>query len=140
MRRYLLLSSLALLPLLAACGGGGGGDESAKGGGGTNAVASACPEGAVVIHMKNIKFDPETANAKVGQKVCWINDDDVDHDVYEDVGPRSGSAPAFSSPDVAPGHRFRFVTGASGTIRYVCTLHPTVMAGRIVVTRRARRS
>jgi plastocyanin len=128
MRRYLLLSSLALLPLLAACGGGGGGggDEGAKGGGETNAVASSCPDGAVVIHMKNIKFDPDTATVKVGQKVCWINDDDVEHDADAQEGAD------FKSELYGKGKTFTATVSKAGTVQYVCTVHPT-MTGTLEV-------
>jgi plastocyanin len=131
MRRSLLLSTLAILPVLAACGGGGGGggDKSSSGssGGGSSAVASACPKGAVVIHMKDIKFAPDTATAKVGQKVCWINDDDVQHDAEAQSGAD------FKSDLFGKGKTFTATVSKAGTVQYVCTVHPA-MTGTLNVS------
>lgn len=90
--------------------------------------------GATVV-MRDLAFHRATVRLKVGQAVRWVNRDDVAHTVQEDLGARSGVAPLFASNRVAPGGSFRFVARAAGTIPYVCTLHPTVMTGRIVVRR-----
>jgi plastocyanin len=106
---------LLLVPLLiAACGGGGGGNS---GGGGGSQTASACPKSAVVIHMHNIKFSPDTATAKAGQKVCWVNDDDVQHDAVADNGE-------FKSKLFGNGQTFTTTVSKPGSISYVCTVHP----------------
>lgn len=103
-----------LLPLaIAACGGGSSGGNGA--GGGT--TASACPKGAVVVHMKNIRFDPQTTNAKVGDQVCWVNDDDVQHDAQADDGQ-------FKSQLFGQGQTFTTKLTKAGTISYVCSVHP----------------
>src|SRR4051812_34214992 len=68
-----LLALVIGLVVLAGCGG----DDDSGGGGGS---ASACPSGAVTIKMVDIKFKPETASVKAGQEVCWVNEDDVQHD------------------------------------------------------------
>jgi plastocyanin len=106
-----------LLPLLlvaslgvAACGGGG----SKKGA----AASSACPSGAVVIHMKDIKFAPETATVKTGQKVCWVNDDTVQHDAQAESGAD------FKSELFGKGQTFTATVSKAGTVHYVCSVHP----------------
>jgi plastocyanin len=111
-RRALLL---ALLPLaLAACGGGGG-----SGGGGEQAASKEpCPDGAVVIHMADIKFKPETATAKVGQTVCWTNDDDIQHDAVDEDSKQ------FESALFGKGETFTWKAEKAGTVKYVCTVHP----------------
>jgi plastocyanin len=111
MRR--LLIPLALLPVLAACG-----DEAGSGGSGAAATASTCPSGAVVIHMRNIKFDPASTTAKVGQKVCWINDDDVQHDAQADSGAD------FKSSLFGKGRTFTTTVAKAGPVEYVCSVHP----------------
>ena len=113
MRRIASLA-LAVLPIvLVACGGG-----SSKSG---SATASKCPSGAVVIHMRDIRFNPEKASAKVGQKVCWINDDDVQHDAQADSGQ-------FKSPLFGKGQTFTTTVKKPGAISYVCTVHPAMTA------------
>jgi plastocyanin len=112
MRRHAVLLVLAALPLVAAaCGGGSGA------GGSGSTTASSCAKGAVVIHMQNIQFAPEKARAKVGQKVCWINEDDVQHDAAADGGQ-------FKSPLFGKGETFTTTVKKAGSISYVCTVHP----------------
>jgi plastocyanin len=80
-----------------------------------------CPSGAVVVHMRNIQFDPKTASAKVGEKVCWQNDDDVQHDAQADNG-------AFKSALFGKGETFTTTLTKAGDISYVCTVHPNMTA------------
>jgi plastocyanin len=117
-RRALLL--LVLPIVLAACGGGGGGAKQA-------ASKQPCPDGAVVIHMADIKFKPETAAAKVGQTVCWTNDDDIQHDAVDEDGKQ------FESALFGKGETFTWKAEKAGTVKYVCTVHPG-MDGELDVT------
>jgi plastocyanin len=121
MRLPVILLATALPLALAACGGGGGGGN----GGGGGQTASACPQGAVVIHMRNIRFAPATASAKVGQQVCWRNDDDVQHDAQADDGQ-------FKSQLFGQGQTFTTKLTKAGTISYVCSVHPG-MTGKLDV-------
>jgi plastocyanin len=115
-----LASAAALLATftLAACGGGGGGSSTTR----SPASASACPSGAVQIAMKDISFQPETATAKVGQKVCWTNQDDVDHDAVA----KSGAD--FKSELFGKGKTFTATVAKAGIVSYVCTVHPAMTA------------
>jgi plastocyanin len=116
MRR--LIPALVLAATLAACGGGGGG-----GGGGTKSAASSkpCPSGAVVVHMANIQFAPDKATAKVGDTVCWVNDDDIQHDVIAD-------GKQFQSALFGKGHTFSWKADKAGSVPYVCSVHPAMTA------------
>jgi plastocyanin len=112
----------AALPLaVAACGSG------SSSGGSSDTTAGSCPKGAVVVHMRDIRFDPEDATAKVGQKVCWTNDDDVQHDAVDEDGH------AFHSALFGQGKTFTWKADKAGTVKYVCTVHPG-MDGEIDVT------
>jgi plastocyanin len=115
MRAVLPLAVLVALAL-AACGGSSGG-----GTGQTAASKRPCPQGALVIHMHGIQFAPRTAIAKVGQKVCWVNDDDVQHDAQADSG-------AFKSALFGKGETFTTTVTKAGDISYVCTVHPNMTA------------
>jgi plastocyanin len=86
------------------------------------------------VRMRTLRFTPQTVHVRAGQAVRFVNRDDVVHTVYEDVGARSGIEPAFSSEDIGIGDDFIFAPRTPGTIKYVCTLHPGTMKGRIVVT------
>jgi plastocyanin len=117
MRRLLPLALVILG--LAACGGDdGGGEETAS--------SEACPSGSVQIAMKDIKFDPKDATANVGQQVCWINEDTIDHNaVDEETGK-------FRSELFGKGKTFTTTVDEPGKIDYVCTIHPG-MTGTLTV-------
>src|SRR4051794_1139001 len=89
-------------PAPASSSGGGGG-----GGGGKT------------IHMQNIQFAPKSDTVKVGQKVTWVNDDDVDHNVTT-----TGGAAKFASDNFGKGGTYSFTPTKPGTVQYTCTLHP----------------
>ena len=119
---------LAILPILlalalAACGG----DDDGGGGGGGAAAAAECPEGAVVIAMRDIKFDPENATAKAGQEICWPNEDTIQHNAVAESGAD------FESDLYGQGEIFTATVSEPGTVEYVCTIHPG-MTGTIEVT------
>ena len=124
MRRLCLLVLLLALTA-AACGGDDDGGGEDTGGG---ATAGSCPEGAVVIDMVDIKFDPEDANAGVGQDVCWINEDEIDHNAVAESGAD------FESELFGKGETFTATVDEPGTVEYVCTIHPG-MEGTITVER-----
>ncbi|MEJ7783619.1 MAG: plastocyanin/azurin family copper-binding protein [Solirubrobacteraceae bacterium] len=94
------------------------------------------PIGATVI-MKNLHFRPGAVSVEVGQSVRFVNEDNVAHTVLEDFGPRSGTSPAVDSRRIQPGETFSFVVRSKRLISYVCTLHPTVMVGQVMVDKRA---
>jgi plastocyanin len=120
MRAPLALLLAALTLAAAACGG----DDA----GGGAAASSACPNDAVVIKMVDIKFDPEQATVGVGQQVCWVNEDTVDHDAVAESGA------SFKSELFGKGKTFTATVDSPGTIKYVCTVHPG-MTGEITVER-----
>jgi plastocyanin len=126
MRRLALLLVLVLPAVFAACGGGGG---DGGGGGASQQAASSkpCPSDAVQIKMKDIKFVPAKTSAKVGQAVCWTNDDDVQHDAVDEAGH------AFHSALFGQGMTFTWKPSKAATVKYVCTVHPG-MDGEIDVT------
>ncbi len=121
MRR--LLAPLLLAALVAACGGDDGG------GGGGGASSEPCPSGSVVIKMVDIKFDPEDATAGVGQEVCWVNEDSIDHNAVAESGA------TFESELFGKGQTFTTKVDTPGTVEYVCTIHPG-MTGTLTIERR----
>ena len=123
--RRLAIPVLLLALLVAACGG----DDGGGGGGGEQSASSdACPSGAVVIKMVDIKFDPEDASADVGQQVCWVNEETIEHNAVAEQGAD------FKSELFGKGQTFTTTVDQPGTIEYVCTVHPG-MTGTIDVTR-----
>jgi plastocyanin len=107
MRPRLALLLCVLAVGAAACGGDGGGEGGVS--------SEGCPSGAVVIRMVDIKFDPKEATARAGQEICWVNEDEIDHNAVA----RSGAT-------------FTATVEQPGTVDYVCTVHPG-MVGTIEV-------
>ena len=119
MRPLLLMAALTLA--LAACGGDDGGGQGGS--------SEACPSGSVTIRMVDIKFDPEDATAGVGEEVCWVNEDGIDHNAVAESGA------TFESELFGKGETFTATVDKPGTVEYVCTIHPG-MTGTIEVSRR----
>ena len=111
MRR--LIAVVAVVLAAAGCGGGGGG--SSEGG---------SPPGAV--SMKGLRFHPDSTTVRVGEKVTWTNDENVDHNVTATKGAK------FKSQAFGSGKTYSFTPTKAGTIDYVCTLHPG-MVGKLIV-------
>lgn len=126
MHGFMRRLGLALLVVLslAACGG-----DDDDGGGERRAASGACPSGAVVISMVDIKFDPEDATAGVGEEICWVNEDEIDHNAVAESGAD------FESELFGKGKTFTTTVDSPGTVEYVCTIHPG-MTGTITVERR----
>jgi len=127
MKRFFL--PLAILAL--AAGGCGSSSKTTSSSTSTPAPASgssstASPSGAVTIHMQNIQFNPKSQTVKVGQKVTWVNEDTVAHNVTAQSGG------TFKSSTFGQGQSFSFTPTKAGTITYVCTIHPG-MTGTLTV-------
>ena len=106
--------SLVALLLLAVLAAGCGDKESA---GSSTEPASG---GKVVrVDMKDILFVPEKVTARVGQSVRWINRDDVQHTVKATKGAD------FESKTMSKGDTYSAKLTKTGTIDYVCTIHPS---------------
>jgi plastocyanin len=91
------------------------------------------PRAGATVTMKNLRFRPDAVSVNVGEAVRFVNEDDVAHTVFEDVGARSGIAPLVDSRRIRPGEQFTFVARTRGLVAYVCTLHPSVMKGQALV-------
>jgi plastocyanin len=113
---------LVLALFVAACGGG----DDDGGGGEQGSSSEACPSGAVVIKMVDIKFDPEDATAGVGDEICWVNEDTIEHNAVDEQGGK------FKSELFGKGATFTTTIDEPGTIDYVCTVHPG-MTGKLTI-------
>ena len=121
MRRIALLLCAVGALTAAGCGSSNNSSTSTSSGS-TSAAASSSSGGGVAIKMQNIAFDPKAVTVKVGQKVTWTNDDQVDHNVT------SQSGETIKSQNFGKGGTFSFTPTKAGTIKYVCTIHPGMTA------------
>lgn len=127
---------VTLLTCLALAAGGAivgcGDDEDAADTPATTTAAPA-PDSATAagdelkITMKDIEYVPQTATAKVGQKIVWENTDgEIPHTVTATDGAK------FDSGNMPGGATFDHTPTKAGTIDYVCTIHPQ-QTGKIIV-------
>ena len=104
-----LVVALTLLSVgTAACGGGPAGAD-----------------GGVKVAAADFRFEPKRVELPAGNTVTWTNTGQTAHTVK---GPGFFSARAMD-PGQSYSHRF----GRPGTYAYLCTLHPTLMKGVVVV-------
>jgi plastocyanin len=95
-------------------------DTTSSGGGGATKAAH--------VEMKDISFQPSSVTVVKGGTVTWTNEDSVGHDVTADDGSfKSGDAGGISG-----GGSFKHTFDATGSFKYVCTVHPG-MEGTVVV-------
>jgi len=91
---------------------------------------SASPQAAASVKrvkMVNFAFKPKTITVAKGTKVRWMNGGSVNHTTTSNKG-------VWDSGALAPGAAFARVFKKAGTFKYHCTIHPTLMHGKIVVT------
>lgn len=89
------------------------------------AQSSPAPK-TLTIHMKNLKFNPDSASVPAGTTVVFVNDDDVAHTV-------TATDQSFDSKDVGPGKSWQMMFSKAGTYAFICIYHPG-MKGQITVT------
>ena len=99
--------------------------------------ASGSPGGAarpqVTVRLGEFFFKPAAVTVHVGQPVRFLNVGKIEHTVADtDVKGNIRSALIHPRP---LGHGAAQVVrfARAGTVSYVCTFHPTLMKGRIVV-------
>lgn len=127
MKPFAVLITAALALVLAACGSGSSSTSSAPTTASSTASTSQPATGTVKVTMKGIAFNPSALTAKVGQTVQWTNEDPVAHNVTSRGGP-----PFTSSSTLGQGANFSIKLTQAGTIRYVCTFHPNMIATIVV--------
>jgi len=94
-------------------------------------------EGNALYDSADLRFDPASAGAQVGQTVRWLNTDTLvphtateDHGLW-DLGGTYGATPA-NPPGFGPGTTVERPFEA-GTAHYYCRVHPAQMHGLIAV-------
>ena len=79
----------------------------------------------VKIDIKEFMFGPKDLTVAVGDKVTWVNDDEIPHTVAE-------THKLFRSGALDTSDSFSWVFNTPGEFEYFCALHPQ-MIGKIVV-------
>lgn len=136
----LLSAGCAVAIALAGCSSdddGPVGDSTAEATASTAAATAstaAATAGGVTISMGEYFYRPERATARVGERVTFVNDGRIVHTVA-DTGPGGTIRSAVITPrPLAEGDRQVVVFSKAGLVRYLCTFHPTLMSGEIMIT------
>jgi plastocyanin len=85
----------------------------------------AAAQDANTIVMKNFDFSPMMMTVKAGTTVTWKNLDGEPHTVVSPDG-------AFRSHALDQGDTFTFKFDTPGTYKYICSIHPKMMAAIVV--------
>jgi plastocyanin len=90
---------------------------------GSAPAAATAPTHTVVI--EGVQFVPATIDAKVGDKVVWVNKDPFPHTA-------TSQTERFDSGNIQSGRSWTFTAKKKGTFAYICTLHPNMKATLVV--------
>jgi plastocyanin len=142
-KKTLILPVLAAAALAAGCGGSGSsssdsGSSSAYGSkpaaaatdtpAATKTAAAASATGSgTTVDIANFAFAPADIQAKVGDKITFVNKDSAAHTATATEGAK------FDSGSLDQGASFAYVAKKAGTIKFVCSFHPN-MTGTITVS------
>jgi plastocyanin len=119
-RRLLALAGAFGLSLVATACGAARDEETGDGPTAAKDSSSKGAKGDLTIDMKDIKYVPAAATAKVGDTVVWTNSDAIAHTVTKTGGP----GPNFDSGTIPGGGTYSQTLKMAGKIDYVCTIHP----------------
>jgi plastocyanin len=114
---------LAALALLAGCGEGSG--PTGQTGPKAFRQAAGQPPRMVTVDAGDFYFEPAPVEIRAGGEVTWENEGDTIHNV---------DGPGFFSEAIDPNDAWSRVFERPGTYDYLCTLHPELMDGTVVVT------
>jgi plastocyanin len=116
--------------------------QAAKAAGSANATTKPAAKRAfhgrtVYVTMMGLAFRPKTIHIRIGDRVVWRNRDNVGHNVTTQEDPAGVNLVGLASPTIRPGGAYAYVAHYAGNAVYVCTIHPTTMQARIVVSKPA---
>ena len=118
----------ALMALATGCAGGPDRPSSTVGATGPREDA-----GRHVIVMTEYAYAPPALTVRVGEPVIFVNRGRIEHTVA-DTTPGGGVRSKLIKPrPLAPGDEQQVLFSRPGVVTYLCTFHPTLMKGQIVV-------
>lgn len=103
------------------------------GGGSAHAAPAARPT--VTITLGEFFFRPARVTVHVGQQVRFLNVGKIDHTVADTDRHWNLRSKLIKPHPLAHGQAQTVSFSRPGTVYYLCTFHPTLMRGRIVVVR-----
>ena len=83
------------------------------------------------IFMQNMSFSPATKTISKGTMLTWVNKDSFAHTVTS--GTPGSPDGVFDSGNMGSGASFNHTFSTSGTFKYYCRIHGSLMVGTITV-------
>ncbi len=110
------------------------GGSLAAAGGVAGAPGHAAPRPPVTVRLGEFFFRPATVTVHVGQAVRFVNVGKIQHTVADTTGGWKALRSRLIQPrPLAHGQAQTVRFTAPGTVYYLCTFHPTLMRGKVVV-------
>lgn len=97
------------------------------------AQAGAAPV-PVTVSFREFLYRPAAITVKVGQRVIFRNAGKIAHTVANTDAKGELLSTLIKPRNLDPGQAQTVSFARPGTVFYLCTFHPTLMRGRIVVT------
>lgn len=94
-------------------------------------TAPSVAQSSVSVSTGDFFFDPATVTITVGDTVTWTNVGEVAHTTTSGSSPNPDGI--WDSGTLEPGESFSRTFNEAGTFSYFCTIHPTLMSGRVIV-------
>ena len=89
----------------------------------------------VVVSFGEFFYRPATVTVKVGQKLIFRNAGTIAHTVADADAKGEIRSTLIKPRSLDPGQSQTVSFAKPGVVTYLCTFHPTLMRGRILVTR-----
>jgi plastocyanin len=99
---------------------------------GTTGAAASAP---VVVTLGEMFYKPAVVRVKAGQKVVFRNVGKIAHTVADTDAKGEIRSQLIKPRNLDPGQSQTVSFAKAGKVAYLCTFHPTLMRGTIVVTR-----
>jgi LPXTG-motif cell wall-anchored protein len=93
----------------------------------TTGAAVPVAKADTAVTVADFSYTPESITISVGDSVTWTNQGEEVHDAVALDG-------SFNTGHIDPGSSGSATFSSAGSFRYVCSLHPTLMKGTVVVS------
>lgn len=83
------------------------------------------------ISLENIAYNPGSKTINKGTKLTWVNKDSYTHTVTS--GYPGNPDGVFDSGNMGSGASFSYTFNTTGTFKYYCRIHGSIMTGTVIV-------
>lgn len=132
LRRLGIVAALPLAALLGGCPMPPGQNGDPNNGDPNNGDGSRVTADATVI-IRNLAFQPDEVTINPGQRVRWINDDEIEHTTTSGAPESDNAGDVWDSGLLQPGEFYVRQFDQEGEYAYFCREHPNLMRARVIV-------